>query len=197
MAEVQKDLISQKIDEFAGKNSSEKEEIKRVAKGNVRKKEESRLERFASEHLASIASYVLKDYIIPTAKDAIISCVEIALYGETKKKSRSRSGSYVNYSGYSSSSSTNSRTFSMRDRARHNLDNIFFDDKRDADEVLDQLLFLCEKYGAASVRDFCELAGVEQTHTDEKYGWVDLRSARVRHTRDGWIIDMERPYLLD
>lgn len=170
----------------------------KVVQGTVKRKKLTKTESFCSEHVTPLVKLVATEYILPAAKDAIISCVEIMLFGEAKKKRGGRNG-HVAYESISSRgrSFDSRRTMSRRDRATHNFDTISFDSKLDADNVLDQLLFLCEKFGAASVADFYDLVGVEQTSADQNYGWTDLRSARVKHTRDGWIIDIERPYFLD
>lgn len=192
--------LEKEYDKILGEKSkkaqtTETQRPEKVVKGGVRRQKPTASESFYSQHVSPLCQLILQEYIIPAAKDAVLSCVEIVLYGESKKN-RKKGGSRIDYSAYSSSRESK-RTVSRRDRATHNFDTISFDSKGDADAVLDQMLFLCDKFGAATVADFYDLVGVEQTSADQDYGWVDLRSARVRHTRYGWILDMDRPYFLD
>ena len=48
----------------------------------------------------------------------------------------------------------------------------------------------------ATVRDLYEMVGIRAAHTDEKYGWVDIRDARVDRVRDGYVLDLPRPEFL-
>ena len=62
--------------------------------------------------------------------------------------------------------------------------NIFLDNRADAEEVLmkmDELIYL---YGVVSIRDFYDLVGKTGDYTDEKYGWTDIRSASIIRTYD-------------
>ena len=59
------------------------------------------------------------------------------------------------------------------------------DNRADAEEVLDSMLATIDKYGIVSVADMYDLVGITGNYTDNKYGWTDLRSARIERERDG------------
>ena len=48
-------------------------------------------------------------------------------------------------------------------------------------------------YGIASVADLYDLAGITcRSYTANKYGWTDIRSAKVVRIRDGYILELPR-----
>ena len=56
---------------------------------------------------------------------------------------------------------------------------------------------LMHHYKVVSVADFYDLCGITGNYTDNKYGWEDIRSATISHTRDGYIIKLPRAVPLD
>jgi len=49
-------------------------------------------------------------------------------------------------------------------------------------------------YENVSVADLYELTGVQSAHTDQKWGWVDLRGSNVERTRQGgYVIALPEP----
>jgi hypothetical protein len=52
-------------------------------------------------------------------------------------------------------------------------------------------------YGQASISDLYELVGITANFTDNKWGWTDLRSSSVSRARDGYLLNLPRPILLD
>ena len=72
-------------------------------------------------------------------------------------------------------------------------DDIVFETRGDADLVLDQLESAINTYGIASVADLYDLAGITcRSYTANKYGWSDIRSAKVVRIRDGYILELPR-----
>ena len=51
---------------------------------------------------------------------------------------------------------------------------------------------LLERFDVVSVADLFDMAGISCNYTDNKYGWTDLRNARVERVRDGYIINLPR-----
>ena len=89
----------------------------------------------------------------------------------------------------------------MRQRASSpQFDDIYFDDKRDAIEVLDDLIDDTIKYGMVSVDAFYThpLVRVDtHNYNDRRWGWEDLSKAAVVRVEDGWILDLPSPHRLD
>ena len=73
----------------------------------------------------------------------------------------------------------------------------FFDTRGEAEEVLSRLDELIEMYGLVRVADLYDLVGITGDYTDNKYGWKNIRNARVERTRDGYAIKLPRALLID
>jgi hypothetical protein len=156
----------------------------------------------------SVGGYILYDVLIPALKslvtDAVTSGVEMLVYGETKGRSRSggrdRGPKVINYGSFS----RRDRDDDRRERRRpayddkFNLDEIYFDDHQDAEDVLDELAERLEEYDQVSVADFFDIAGIDgTTWAHDKFGWKSLKRARLSHTRHGYVILFPPPIELD
>lgn len=109
---------------------------------------------------------------------------------------RKNAGSKVSYQRYYDDPRRDDRrNYNQRTRpvAGFEFDDIIFDNRGDADLVLDQLESAIANYGMASVLDLYDLAGLTcQNYMADKYGWTDIQSARVARTRDGYILQLPR-----
>ena len=78
---------------------------------------------------------------------------------------------------------------------RQSYDDIEFDTREDAEEVLDRMDELIEQYGIVTVGDLFDLAGVTGNgYTDQNYGWTSVASATIERDRHGgYFIKMTRP----
>lgn len=70
---------------------------------------------------------------------------------------------------------------------------IIFENHDDAERVLEELVNFIKMRGFASVHYLHDLVGIKSTYSDMKWGWFDLTSASVKHTHDGYILDLPRP----
>ena len=89
---------------------------------------------------------------------------------------------------------------SRRARAAHDFDEIILPTRVEADEVLDRLFNLVSEFESATVSELYELVGIDASYTDNKYGWTSdggLRGANVARVRDGYLLDLPKPELLD
>jgi hypothetical protein len=176
-------------------------------------------ELFIGGSAQSVAGYLAYDIIIPAVKDTLYDVVSMGvdrmLFGDSRSANGSRrrptqSGSgygYTNYSSYSSGKSTSggsryqkeepSRQISRRARSEHDFREIVLPTRAEAEVIIERLDDLCDRYSQATVSDLYELLGVNADFTDEKYGWVDMRAAGVSRVRDGYLLDLPRPELLD
>lgn len=196
----------------------EKKPILKVVTNEVVRRPKTRSKRFFDTFLTnndgtSIVSYVIQDILIPAAKDMIVDAftqgVERAFFGETRSTTRraaSRPGNtpgYVSYNRYASTTPINRRDpatrppLSRRARSMHNFDEILLATRAEAEEVLKRMNDLLERYGTISVGELYEMVGEDREHTDEKYGWVDLREAGVAYTRSGYLLELPRPEPFD
>lgn len=70
--------------------------------------------------------------------------------------------------------------------------DIIFETRSDAETVLWRMEEMLETFDNVSIGDMFDLSGVSGSYTDFKYGWTDLRGAKVERVRDGYIIDLPR-----
>lgn len=206
MAE-RKDLIVTS-EEFPSNSHKSKEEIverkvtEKVVKGKIKQRKKSigkrMSESFLEDDTHSVFQYILWDVLVPAAKDTIFDVmtngVKMFLYGEHEKPrniSRDRGKSYVSYSSYYEEDRPRNRHRVNR-RAAHNFDDIIFDYKEDAEEVLDRLADLIDEYQMATVGDLYDLVGKTSSYTDQKWGWYNISTARVVRCRDGYSLRLPR-----
>lgn len=166
------------------------------------------LETFLGGSAQDVVRYVLMDVMLPAAKDmftdAVSQGVERLVYGETRSVSR-RPGqrsvgtsTYTSYNRYSSGSGPlparreDPRVISDRARREHNFDEIVLASRVEAEEVYRKLQDLIDRYQMVSVADLYSLVGISASHTDEKWGWMDLSSAKIGRIRDGYLLDLPR-----
>jgi len=155
---------------------------------------------FFSGDAKTALSYGVYDVVIPAAKEMILDfgreTLEKLIMGQSRRQRSaptSGPGGYVSYNRYAMGPQQQSRTISRAARVRHNFDEIVLETRREAEDVLDSLYELADKYGEASVADLYELAGVAATHADQKWGWTDLRNAAVGRVRGGYVLDLPDP----
>lgn len=189
----------------------EREKLQPIAKGKkVEKKPESFKDMFKANS-SSIKEYIIMDILIPTAKrtiseivgsssDILVDTIDTILFGEKRSRSRRRSGSgrtsYYKY--YDDRDRGRDRDRPARVRG-YEFDDIILETRREAEEVLDRMEDLIDTYKIVSVADLYDLVGISGNYTDNKYGWSNLRSARVESLRygDGYILKLPKALPLD
>jgi len=189
------------------KDAPAKKVVTKVVKGSAKKKKKSEISKIASniisEEAKSIKEYAIYDVVIPVIKDTITQLIkgsiDMLFYGEVKSSTSRRSSSSLNASRVSYRDYYNDKRDDRRDdrrtAARYSYDDIMFDSKQDAEEVLDRMDEIVEQYGVVTVADLFDLAGITGNgYTDQNYGWTSTRSASVERTRsDEWFIKLQRP----
>lgn len=181
----------------------EKRPVKRVVKGDVKRKRKSDLHKvtdiFISEDAPDIKEYVIYDVIIPVIKDTFMDSLRMLLYGERGGRRYDDRGrtERISYNRYSDRD-TRRRPEPVRSRTRYTYDDVVIPTRGEAEEVLMELEDRLATYGMVSVADFYEAVGIESEYTDNKYGWFNLSSvpAPVR-VREGYIIKFPKARPLD
>ncbi len=176
--------------------------VEKVISGTARTKKKSEFSKFAntfiSEDIQSVKDYILMDVLVPAVKkaisDVVTNGIDMILYGESGSKKSSSTSSKVSYRSYYDR---------PNDRERHrsssfDYDDILFDSRGEAESVLDRMDELISTYDVVSVADFYELADItNENYMNNKYGWKDIRSAKIVRTRDGYMIRMPRALPID
>lgn len=165
------------------------------------------VEEMTGDDTESVLSYILYDVLIPAAKNTISEMVsggiQMLLFGESNKDSRivkDRGRSYVSYQKYYDRDDREDRRASRdrRGRSRYEFDDIAFDSRAEAEEVLSYLIDCLEDYDVVSVSDFYDIVGMTSEYTDAKWGWYNLsRAAVVRSRRGHYYIQLPHPMALD
>lgn len=78
----------------------------------------------------------------------------------------------------------------------HTFEDIYFDERRDAESVLGRMMERIADYEWATIGDLYSLVGVTSNFTHERWGWSDLRHCRVIYTTEGYVIDLPDPEYL-
>lgn len=171
----------------------------KVVTGEVKTRKKSEAKKLANTFLpddvTSVKSYILMDVIVPGIKNAIVDVVSIMLFGEAGRiGGKKANGSKVSYQRYYDDRRDDRRDYARpRAAGGYDFDDIVFELRGDAELVLDQLEAAINQFGIASVADLYDLAGkTSPRYTDNKYGWTDIRSARVVRIRDGYILQLPK-----
>lgn len=193
-------------------------EVKKIVTGKVVQRKRSvgtKLKDFIfGGEKEGVLGFLVEHVIKPAAQDMVADAVregvDRMVYGENRPSvGRSRpggSGSFTNYGNFAnrgSSGGTTIRrspdprgeapsapTFSRQGRQRHDFGEIVLGTRAEATEVLRTLDAHIQRYDTASVSDLLRMLGVTPEWTDEKWGWDNIGNASVRHTRDGYLLDL-------
>lgn len=194
---------SHKYREGQNGSSDEKRKVEKIVKGTVRTKKKSELSKFASSMISdeakNVGSYIVGDVLIPTIcktiVDIISDSVNMIFLGKTgahrDSNYRSSNAHYVSYRSYSDSKDDR-RYESSRSLSGYSYDDIVFDSRRDAEEVLIAMGDLLDAYNVVRVADLYDLVGKTGRYTDNDYGWTNLAGADVQRVRDGWLLKLPR-----
>lgn len=167
------------------------------------------LETFVMGSASDVWEYLLMDTIVPGIKHALEDMLRMFLYqdsrGERYNRGSDRSRVWTSYDTMSTSR-TRGREERRSDEIRQarrtsvNLvEDVLFEHKSQAQEILGDLIARCQEYDSVSVNDFYVMAGLETDYTKRKYGWYekDLDRVEIIRIREGWLIKMPRPVILD
>lgn len=105
-------------------------------------------------------------------KKKIVNRIDVLLYGEER----------VN----------NNKTIS--NRSGYTVKEVLFQDRSRAEEVLNQMNDILEKYGFVSVSEYYELSSVNSlSYRDTRYVWTTLKDVTIIRNGNGFSIDLPRP----
>jgi hypothetical protein len=178
--------------------------VEKIVTGTVITKKKTGLRKFTEEFISddakNIKSYVIKDVIIPALKkvisDIVRDGIDMILYGgvgDSGRRSNVDRISYRNYYDNRSSVRRDDRTYS----SVYDYDDIILATMGEARDVLSRMDELIDTYGMVSVADLYDLVGISGNYTDNKYGWTNLKTARITRVRDGYRIEMPRAMVIE
>lgn len=198
-------MAEYKSNSFKSKETeADDKKVEKVVKGEVSVKKPGVGKKFGDVFLnetgENVKNYILFDVLLPAIKDAIVDVItngtNMLFYGSGSSGRSKRGGtnSRTSYSSYYRGSvSRDDRVESRRTyRDRAGVKEIIFDNRADAQEVLECLEEILDKYRMVSVADYYELCGQTGTYTDRNYGWSDISSSTISRDRDGYIIKLPK-----
>lgn len=188
----------------------EVEEVtKRIPQGRaIRRKKtfvQSIAETLVGNGSENIGSYILYEVLAPTLKtmikEAITGALDMALGGSPRSSGRpEREKSTISYGKFYSRRDEERRSLPSRGRDRFGLEDIFFKDHNDAEEILERMSDRLEDYETVSVAQYLDMCNIDSDTpkwTLNKWGWTSLKRARLTHTRFGYAILLPEPEELD
>lgn len=201
---------SNRYNELKAQQSIEEANSKKlesVVSGNVSMRKKTTLKKvadiFFQKDINDVKSYLIMDVLVPEIRDALYNLVmnglDMMLYDGKRTRKSSSNTMRVNYSAKYNNQTSIPETSNSSPRIKSglNFDDVVFDDRMDAEEVLNQMLNIIEQYDSVSVADFCELAGIPGEYTDRKYGWTSLGAAEVKRlSGGGYVLKLPRVILL-
>jgi len=183
----------------ASKAPTEKKKLEKVVAGkaSTKKKTEGRkfMEAFIKDDLGNMGTYIITDVVVPSFKRIILDSVK-AMLGDIGPSKSTTTASRVSYRSYYDERDVAQRTryHDAPVRTGFDYEDIIFDDRSDAEMVLQAMCdIVSSEYGIVSVGDLYDLANItNDNYTLNKYGWTNLRDAKVVPTRDGYMIKLPR-----
>lgn len=152
-----------------------------------------------ANEVRTIGNSLFEEIILPAIKSAIVDFfsngVNMVMFG--KDSMNRRGGRHTAYNRMHKKRGTSGRQDrrSSRNvtRTEEVFEDIFFDQRDDAEMVLGRMMELTAEYGWATIGDLYSLVGMSANYTHERYGWDDLRRCRIQFTTEGYVIDLPEP----
>lgn len=160
--------------------------------------------------IRDIGNSLFDEIVLPTLKNAIVdffsSGITMAMFGDDRRDVRGgRPRAYNRQYTRRQEPIRRARPLTRRD-SRYSrptrevtevFEDVFFQDRKDAELVLGRLMERIADYGVASVGDLYSLVGLSTNYTHERYGWVDLSGVGIQFTTEGYIIGLPEVIYLD
>lgn len=183
------------------KTEQPEKRVEKVVSGSVKTKKRNGLRKltnvFIPEDVDNVKSYIFEDIVAPAVKDIILDAVK-AVLGTNGKNGRKSTASKVSYRKYYDSAEPRRNNYNSRNSSSIcDYDDIFFDTRSEAENVLGAMDEILATYKIVRVADYFDLAGIDGPWTGNDYGWTDLRMAKIIYTRDGYTIKLPNAYALD
>ena len=179
--------------------SNEKKQIDKVNISPVKVKKETEFGKFVrkvfSDDVSKIGTHLVDEVVVPSIKKLMTESGKTVLdwifYGISGSKQSSSTIGHVSYAKYYDSSKPPVEPSSYRANV-YTVNDIIYNERGEAEEVLMKLKECIERYGMVSVGDYYDMISQKFTYTDQKYGWRDISSAEIIRVRDGYKIQFPK-----
>ena len=122
--------------------------------------------------------------------------LSMALFGTDKGAKKTGNTPYYTYAGTTYNGQSRGATDAYS-RPNGLTDDIIFEDREDAERVLDSLIDHLDQYRIIAVSDYYQMIGKPDTPQMNHFGWTDIKSARVSRVHGGYKIDLPKPKRID
>ena len=180
--------------------AEERKKVEKVVSGAVTTRKKTGVRKladvFITEDIHNVKNYIIMDVLIPTIRDAIEDIVtkgiRMVLRGEASARSGHTRADTVSYRKYYDEKRGTASTTRSEPRTLYSYKDLVVETRPEAEEVLAKMQELIDEYGSVSVLDLYDLCGETASHTDNNYGWYDLRNARAVRIREGYVFDLPK-----
>lgn len=171
---------------------------KAALKGGVK----TRASGGTANKVRDIGNSLFEEIILPSLKNSIIDFfgegIRMVINGG-QGQAPARHGSHRSYNSmYRQQDRRRGRQSPRRQASQTEAvyEDVYFDNRDDAQLVLGRMMELTAEYGWATIGDLYSTVGINANYTHERYGWSDLRGCRVIYTTEGYLIDLPDPEYL-
>lgn len=172
--------------------------VEKVVRGKVKTKQNGVrkwTDIFFSEDTANVGNYIVMDVLVPSIKraiyDIVVNSLDMSLFGGRGGSGGKRSThDKISFRDYNGISRRDERSYSNARESGYQ--DIVYETRADARDVLDSMDEILEQYDTVSVADMYDLSGLTCEHTLNNYGWDDIHNAKIVPVNGGYIIRMPR-----
>ena len=186
--------------------SVKKKRFEPVISGGAKLQKKSGLRKiadtFIAEDFKTVKDYLWSDIAVPKLKQLLFDMVvngAAKTFGVQDRRNQSVNTANPPYRRYYDERNNQRNLESVRygyQQNAANYDDIIFSTRGDAELVLETMEEAVSVYGFVTILGMYDMAGCDCTmmpHTYDKYGWTNLKQAKVERTQDGWYIRLPRP----
>ena len=157
------------------------------------------LSSFMKKDIVDVKDFLIHEVLIPNVQRFFLDSMAMTFFGERYSSGSRRPYDYSSRyrSSYGSGNDNRDRGGTRYERS-YNSDykNIILRNRKDAEELVDQLCKRIEDNGDVSVAEFLNLLDIPSEYTDNNIGWSDTRDIGIRVVNSGFLIDVaEARYL--
>jgi hypothetical protein len=196
---------------------AEKPAVEKVVSGAVKVKKKPFGQKFRETFLATdaktAASYVINEVLFPSARDVLYDAINKGIgrlmYGERGRVPGIGGGTFggvktpyatpVNRMfgmGGVQTSTVGQRMFQAPGLQPASPDDFVLPTREDAEVIIEAVNDRLQSYGTVSVYELKKMLGLATNHAENKWGWDNLRGAKIDPSPHGWIMVLPQPIVL-
>lgn len=189
------------MEDFKG-NSHASKEIEKIEPivTNTSVKKQSELSKFGksiiSEDVTSVRKKLTSDVLVPGIKklltDIGTNFINWIVYGVKSSPNNKTNINGLNRISYSSMYDKPLNVSTAPKATLFTLDEIYFENRGDAELVLLKMKERISRYGMVSAGDFYQMVQQSYVFTAEKYGWRDLSEAVIIRKGEQYVISFPK-----